>query len=116
MNWRVKITLFLSRTWQKLLIQQKVTGRSKLVSHSVPSSYHSSQNLVKFATFFSLDSVVVFLAKNAPIKGTNVTLEEKKAKEAKAPKFDAQNDDPQGIYFILLLSIEVLIILVFFSN
>jgi len=42
------------------------------------------------------DSVVVFLAKKSPIKWTSVTLEEKKAKEAKAPKFDAQNDDPQA--------------------
>lgn len=52
-----------------------------------------------------IDSVVVFLAKNSPgVKWTSVTMEEKKAKEAKAPKFDAQNDDPQGIICIILLS------------
>ena len=51
-----------------------------------------------------VDSVVVFLAKNSPgVKWASVTLEEKRAKEAKAPKFDAQNDDPQGIIFIPFL-------------
>ena len=51
-----------------------------------------------------VDSVVVFLVKNSPgVKWASVTLEEKRAKEAKAPKFDAQNDDPQGIIFIPFL-------------
>lgn len=40
---------------------------------------------------------MVFLAKGSPVKWATVTLEEKKLKEAKAPKFDASaGDDPQA--------------------
>ena len=47
--------------------------------------------------FFSTDSVVVFLAKLKPITWAAVTMEEKKLKEAKAPKFDASaGEDPQA--------------------
>uniref|UniRef100_A0A0P5A3G8 Calcyclin-binding protein n=1 Tax=Daphnia magna TaxID=35525 RepID=A0A0P5A3G8_9CRUS len=43
------------------------------------------------------DSVVVFLAKLNPITWQAVTMEEKKIKESKAPKFDASSaDDPQA--------------------
>ena len=47
--------------------------------------------------FFFPDSVVVFLAKLKPITWAAVTMEEKKLKEAKAPKFDASaGEDPQA--------------------
>lgn len=40
---------------------------------------------------------MVFLAKGSPVNWATVTLEEKKLKEAKAPKFDASaGDDPQA--------------------
>jgi calcyclin binding protein len=46
---------------------------------------------------YFLDSVVVFLSKIKPITWPTVTMEEKKIKESKAPKFDASaSDDPQA--------------------
>lgn len=50
-------------------------------------------------TLYSLfiDSVVIFLSKASPITWSTVTLEEKRLKEAKAPKFDASaGEDPQA--------------------
>ena len=71
---------------------KRATGKLKLVRKQIDLIKANLKFLV-----FSPDSVVVFLAKLKPITWAAVTMEEKKLKEAKAPKFDASaGEDPQA--------------------